>query len=95
MNLNATQTILIVEDSDDDFFATERAFKKSGLRNPVKRCVTGDQALDYLDKDRAFLTKGGVFTDTYLDAYIDLKMQEVTRFRMATHPVEFDMYYTL
>jgi glutamine synthetase len=49
----------------------------------------------YLDKDRAFLTKGGVFTDTMLDAYIDLKMQEVTRFRMATHPVEFDMYYSL
>jgi glutamine synthetase len=42
-----------------------------------------------------FLTKGGVFTDSYIDAYIDLKMQEVTRFRMATHPVEFDMYYTL
>ncbi|RZI66628.1 MAG: glutamine synthetase, partial [Variovorax sp.] len=45
--------------------------------------------------DRAFLTKGGVFTDSYIDAYIDLKMQEVTRFRMATHPVEFDMYYSL
>ena len=58
-------------------------------------CNSLDQALDYLDRDRAFLTKGGVFTDTYLDAYIDLKMQEVTRFRMATHPVEFDMYYTL
>ena len=48
MQLNPSQTILIVEDSDDDFFATERAFKKSGLRNPIKRCVTGDQALDYL-----------------------------------------------
>ena len=35
-----------------------------------------------------------MFTDAYLDAYIELKMQEVTRFRMATHPVEFDMYYT-
>ena len=55
MNLNATQTILIVEDSDDDFFATERAFKKSGLRNPVKRCVTGDQALDYLYIAASFL----------------------------------------
>ena len=54
-----------------------------------------DQALDYLDKDRAFLTKGGVFTDSYLDAYIELKMQEVTRFRMTTHPLEFDMYYSL
>jgi glutamine synthetase len=56
-------------------------------------CHSLDQALDYLDKDRAFLTKGGVFTDAYLDAYIELKMQEVTRFRMTTHPVEFDMYY--
>jgi glutamine synthetase len=58
-------------------------------------CHSLDQALEHLDKDRAFLTKGGVFTDAYIDAYIELKMQEVTRFRMATHPVEFDMYYTL
>jgi glutamine synthetase len=34
-----------------------------------------------------------VFTDAYIDAYIELKMSEVTRFRMTTHPVEFDMYY--
>ena len=58
-------------------------------------CHSLDQALEYLDGDRAFLTKGGVFTDAYIDAYIDLKMTEVTRFRMATHPVEFDMYYSL
>ena len=54
-------------------------------------CHSLDQALEYLDKDRAFLTKGGVFTDSFIDAYIDLKMQEVTRMRMTTHPVEFDM----
>jgi glutamine synthetase type I len=58
-------------------------------------CHSLDQALEYLDKDRAFLTKGGVFTDSYIDAYIDLKMQEVTRFRMTTHPLEFDLYYSL
>ncbi len=58
-------------------------------------CNSLDQALEYLDNDRAFLTKGGVFTDAYIDAYIELKMQEVTRFRMTTHPVEFDMYYSL
>ncbi|MDP1649498.1 MAG: type I glutamate--ammonia ligase [Rubrivivax sp.] len=58
-------------------------------------CHSLDQALDYLDKGRAFLTKGGVFTDTYIDAYIELKMQEVQRFRMTTHPLEFDMYYSL
>jgi glutamine synthetase len=58
-------------------------------------CHSLDQALDYLNKDRSFLTKGGVFTDSMLDAYIELKMQEVTRFRMAPHPVEYDMYYSL
>ncbi|MDO8456600.1 MAG: type I glutamate--ammonia ligase [Burkholderiaceae bacterium] len=58
-------------------------------------CHSLDQALDCLDADRAFLTKGGVFTDSMLDAYIELKMGEVTRMRMATHPVEFDMYYSL
>jgi glutamine synthetase len=58
-------------------------------------CHSLDQALDYLDKDRSFLTKGGVFTDTMIDAYIELKMAEVTRFRMTTHPIEFDMYYSL
>ncbi len=58
-------------------------------------CHSLDQALEALDKDREFLTRGGVFTNTMIDAYIELKMQEVTRFRMATHPVEYDMYYSL
>lgn len=58
-------------------------------------CHSLDQALEELNKDRAFLTKGGVFTDSMLDAYIELKMGEVTRLRMAPHPVEFDMYYSL
>jgi CheY-like chemotaxis protein len=42
------QTILIVEDSDDDYMATVRAFKKANLLNPVQRCTNGDQAIDYL-----------------------------------------------
>jgi glutamine synthetase len=58
-------------------------------------CHSLDQALEHLDADRAFLTKGGVFTDAYIDAFIELKMGEVTRFRMTTHPLEFDMYYSL
>ncbi|MGD8407125.1 MAG: glutamate--ammonia ligase [Thiohalophilus sp.] len=58
-------------------------------------CHSFDQALDALSEDRAFLTQGGVFTDDVIDAYIALKMEEVTRFRMTTHPVEFDMYYSL
>ena len=58
-------------------------------------CSSLEQALEYLDKDREFLTRGGVFSDTMIDAYIELKQAEVTRFRMTTHPVEFDMYYSL
>ena len=54
-----------------------------------------DEALKALDEDRGFLTTGGVFSDNMIDAYIDLKMEEVTRLRMSTHPVEFDMYYSL
>jgi glutamine synthetase type I len=58
-------------------------------------CSSLDQALEHLDKDREFLTRGGVFSNEMIDAYIALKMEEVTRFRMTTHPVEFDMYYSL
>ncbi len=58
-------------------------------------CSSLDMALEHLDKDREFLTRGGVFSSDMIDAYIDLKMEEVTRFRMTTHPVEFDMYYSL
>jgi len=42
------QTILIVEDSNEDFEATKRAFEKSNLKNPIHRCTEGEEALDYL-----------------------------------------------
>jgi glutamine synthetase len=58
-------------------------------------CASLDEALDYLDKDRDFLTRGGVFSNDMIDAYIALKMEEVTAFRMTTHPIEFQMYYSL
>ena len=54
-----------------------------------------EEALGSLDKDRAFLKAGDVFSDDLIDAYIDLKSDNVMRLRMATHPVEFDMYYSL
>ena len=57
-------------------------------------CAGLDEALAALDADRAFLTEGGVFTDDQIDAYIELKMEEVTALRMQTHPVEFQMYYS-
>jgi glutamine synthetase len=58
-------------------------------------CHSLEMALEYLDRDRAFLTAGGVFSDDMLDGYLELKMKDVTRLRMTTHPVEYDMYYSL
>jgi glutamine synthetase len=58
-------------------------------------CSSLEQALEYLDKDREFLTRGGVFSNEMIDAYIALKYEEVQRFRMTTHPVEFEMYYSI
>ena len=64
----------------------------AGIPNP---CSSLDEALDNLDRDRDFLIRGDVFSSDMIDAYIELKMEEVTRLRMTTHPVEFDMYYSL
>lgn len=57
-------------------------------------CSSLDEALSALDKDRDFLKVGDVLSDGLIDDYIALKMEEVNRFRMAAHPVEFDLYYS-
>ena len=53
-----------------------------------------EEALNALDNDREFLTRGGVFTDDALDAYLELLRTDVQRVRMAPHPLEFEMYYS-
>jgi glutamine synthetase len=58
-------------------------------------CGSLREALANLDKDRDFLKAGGVFNDDMIDAYIELKMEEVIRFEHTPHPVEFDMYYSV
>jgi glutamine synthetase len=57
-------------------------------------CASLEQALEALDADREFLTKGGVFTNDWIDAYLALKMEEVNKVRMTPHPVEFGLYYS-
>ncbi len=57
-------------------------------------CHSFDQALEALAADRDFLTAGDVFTNDMIDAFIELKEEEIQRLRMSTHPVEFDMYYS-
>ena len=56
---------------------------------------TLEMALDALDADREFLIAGGVFTNDMIDGYIELKRSEVERLNMTTHPIEFDMYYSV
>ena len=58
-------------------------------------CSSLEMALDALDADRDFLTRGGVFSHDMIDGYIDLKRGEVERLNMTTHPVEFGMYYSV
>jgi len=58
-------------------------------------CSSFEEALAALDADREFLTAGGVFTNDAIDAYIELKEEEIQTLNMTTHPVEFDMYYSV
>ena len=57
-------------------------------------CGSLREALVALENDRAFLTKGDVFSDDQIDAYIELKWEEVMRWETTPSPVEFDMYYS-
>ncbi|QCI80556.1 type I glutamate--ammonia ligase [Hankyongella ginsenosidimutans] len=57
-------------------------------------CASLREALTHLDKSRKVFTRGGVFSDDFIDSYIALKMEEVERWELSPHPVEFDMYYS-
>ena len=57
-------------------------------------CGSLREAMESLDKDREFLTQGGVFTDDQIDAYIALKFEEIHNFEHTPHPIEFEMYYS-
>ena len=78
-----------------------KSFDKDLYELPAKevekiRTVCGSlrEAMECLDKDRSFLTKGGVFTDDQIDANIALKYEEIHKFEHAPHPVEIEIYYS-
>ena len=54
-----------------------------------------EQALAALDADRDFLLAGGVFSNAMIDGYLELKQEEVAYLNATTHPVEFEMYYSI
>ena len=41
--------ILLVEDSEDDVFMMQRAFRKANVPNPLQVVTNGEEALDYLE----------------------------------------------
>ena len=65
------------------------------LKDVPTVCGSLRQALECVDADRAFLKKGGVFSDDFIDSFIELKMSEVHTFEHTPHPVEFKMYYSV
>lgn len=54
MDNESKHVILIVEDSDEDFYTTKRAFNKSNVANKIYRCSDGDEALRYLKQTDEF-----------------------------------------
>lgn len=78
------------EPMDEDLYHLD---KKRAKKIP-QVCASLKHALEALDKDRKFLTEGGVFTNDAIDGYIDLKNEEVGLLMRSINPVEFDMYYS-
>ncbi|WP_260484534.1 type I glutamate--ammonia ligase [Sphingomicrobium flavum] len=64
------------------------------LVNVPTVCGSLREALVALDQDREFLTRGDVFTDDQIDAYMELKWEEVMRWETTPTAAEFDMYYS-
>jgi glutamine synthetase len=58
-------------------------------------CGSLREAMMALKKDNAFLTAGGVFTEDFIESYIDLKFEEIYAFEHTPHPIEFEMYYSV
>jgi len=57
-------------------------------------CGSLEEALNSLSADRDFLKSGGVMDDDMIDAYIELKMEELNEVRMRPHPKEMELYYS-
>jgi glutamine synthetase len=65
------------------------------LKDVPQVCGSLREALEHLDKNRAFLKRGNVFSDDFIDSYIELKMGEVYAYEHTPHPIEFQMYYSV
>lgn len=84
-----------IEQKIDPGDALEKNLYHQDLEQYNIVCTDLSEALLALSEDRRFLIEGGVFDDDFIESYMELKWDEVRRLRMTTHPVEFDMYYSV
>ena len=75
MKTNQSTVMLIVEDSDEDYYATTRAFKSAGVANNLYRCINGEEALDYLYQRGSYNNKNAPRPNLIL---LDLNMPTVS-----------------
>ena len=54
-------------------------------------CGSLREPLGGLTRDHAVLLKGDVFTQGQIEAYIELKWEEVYNFEQTPHPIEFQV----
>jgi CheY-like chemotaxis protein len=75
---NLTQTILVVEDNEDDIFAMQRVLRRAAISNPVQFVTDGQQALDYLSGAGAYSDRS-LYPQPFL-VFLDLKLPYVHGF---------------
>jgi glutamine synthetase len=57
-------------------------------------CGSLREAVEAVQQDYAFLTKGDVFSQGMIESYIGLKMEEIDMVETMPHPVEYMLYYS-
>ncbi len=57
-------------------------------------CRTLRDAIEALEKDHKFLMEGGVFTQSAIEGYSELLLEDTIAYEMMPHPIEFERYYS-
>jgi glutamine synthetase len=76
---------------DENLYSDDLPARYRDRINDLPRSL--EEALSELDKDRAFLLEGNVFTDELIDQYIELKRREAEQVRICPTPIEYSLYY--
>lgn len=58
-------------------------------------CASLEQSMEHLKMDHDFLLQGDVFSQDFINNYISMKEEEISKIRSLTHPYEFELYYSL